>query len=155
MGRLAGYRPERYLAGIAYAPGQYEPLGMDTIELSLEAIAKPQLIIANGADNTNRTERPYNYFRKYFDRGAPWTFVLQNRTPHGCLQNAQTLILDLAPRRIDHAVECPGPGPRAYFTPEATEILDTWKHPVFNIKSSRVAPTSKPRPNELPAGWMP
>ena len=38
VGRLAGYRPERYLVGIAYAPGQYEPLGMDTIELSEDAI---------------------------------------------------------------------------------------------------------------------
>ena len=34
VGRLAGYRPDRYLAGIAYAPGQYDPLGMDTIELT-------------------------------------------------------------------------------------------------------------------------
>jgi hypothetical protein len=29
--RLAGYRLDRYVAGIAYAPGQYEPLGMNTI----------------------------------------------------------------------------------------------------------------------------
>jgi hypothetical protein len=29
VARLAGYRPDRYVAGIAYAPGQYEPLGMD------------------------------------------------------------------------------------------------------------------------------
>src|SRR5688572_2602943 len=46
--RLAGYRPERYLAGIAYAPGQYEPLGMDTIQLAGGAWKMPQLIIANG-----------------------------------------------------------------------------------------------------------
>ena len=57
VGRLAGYRAERYLAGIAYAPGQYEPLGMDTIELSQAAIRMPQLIIANGGDNINGTER--------------------------------------------------------------------------------------------------
>ena len=94
VARLAGWRPERYLAGIAYAPGQYEPLGMDTIELSREAIRAPQLIIANGGDNINGTERPYGYFRKYFEKGAPWTFVVQNRAPHCCLQNAQTLILD-------------------------------------------------------------
>ena len=51
VGRLAGYRPERYVAGIAHAPGQYEPLGMDTIELSDQAARSPQLIIANGGDN--------------------------------------------------------------------------------------------------------
>jgi hypothetical protein len=94
VGRLAGYRPERYVAGIAYAPGQYEPLGMDTIELSDQAMSSPQLIIANGGDNINGTERPYGYFKKYYERGAPWTFVVQNRTPHCCLQNAQTLILE-------------------------------------------------------------
>lgn len=54
--RLAGYRPERYIAGIAFAPGQYEPLGMDTIELPALAILSPQLIIANGGDNINGTE---------------------------------------------------------------------------------------------------
>jgi hypothetical protein len=64
VGRLAGFRPERFLAGILYAPGQYEPLGMDTIELSPEAIRKPQLIIAGGADDHVGTERPYRYFRR-------------------------------------------------------------------------------------------
>jgi hypothetical protein len=55
VGRLAAYRPERYLAGIAYAPGQYDPLGVDTIELSQDAIRTPQRIIANGGDNVNGT----------------------------------------------------------------------------------------------------
>jgi hypothetical protein len=68
VGRLAGYRPERYIAGIAYKPGQYEPLGMDTIELSDQAMSSPQLIIANGGDNIKGTERPYGYFKKYFLR---------------------------------------------------------------------------------------
>ena len=94
VARLAGYRPDRYVAGIAYAPGQYEPLGMDTIELSDQAMKTPQLIIANGGDNINGTERPYAYFKKYYERGAPWTFAVQNRTPHCCLQNAETLILE-------------------------------------------------------------
>jgi len=90
-GRLAAYRPQRFMAGIAYAPGQYEPLGMDTIELSNQAMSSPQLIIANGSDDHSGTERPYAYFRRHFDGGAMWTFAIQNRLPHCCLQNAQTL----------------------------------------------------------------
>jgi hypothetical protein len=42
VGRLARFRPERFLADILYAPGQQEPLGMDTIELGPKEIRKPQ-----------------------------------------------------------------------------------------------------------------
>ena len=154
VGRLAGYRPERYLAGIAYAPGQYEPLGMDTIELSPEAISSPQLIIANGGDNVNGTERPYAYFKRYFDMGAPWTFVIQNRTPHCCLQNAQTLILDWL-----HGVLTTDSkkraGERGYLKVEFSQLRDEWKRPIFNARSGRIGVNSKARPGELPAGWLP
>ena len=156
VGRLAGYRPERYVAGIAYAPGQYEPLGMDTIELSEQAIRSPQLIIANGGDNINGTERPYGYFKKYYERGAPWTFVVQNRTPHCCLQNAQTLILEWL-RAILSAEKSMrlGMGDHGYITAELTQLLDEWKRPVFNAASSRIGPHGKDKRGELPAGWMP
>lgn len=156
VGRLAGYRPERYIGGIAYAPGQYEPLGMDTIELSDQAIRKPQLIIANGGDNINGTERPYGYFKKYYERGAPWTFVVQNRTPHCCLQNAQTLILEwldaiFLAGKSGHL----GMGEHGYITAELTKVVDEWKRPVFNAASSRISPKRKAKSGELPAGWMP
>jgi hypothetical protein len=147
--RLAGYRPERYLAGIAYAPGQYDPLGMDTIELSQDAIRAPQLIIANGGDNVNGTERPYNYFKKYFDKGAPWTFVVQNRTPHCCLQNAQTLILDW----LDGVLTTPRKSwKHGYITVGLSNVTDEWHRPVFNATSARV---SERGGKELPAGWLP
>ena len=155
VGRLAGYRPGRYLAGIAYAPGSYEPLGMDTIELSAQAIVRPQLIIANGSDNVCGTERPYQYFKKYFERGAPWTFVVQNRAPHCCLQNAQTLILEwlrgvlaaeLSPRDIEEY---------GYLTVEFSNVADEWKRPVFNAKAARIGPKGKGKRGELPSGWMP
>jgi dienelactone hydrolase len=156
VGRLAGYRPERYLAGIAYAPGQYEPLGMDTIALSQNAIRMPQLIIANGADNINGTERPYAYFRKYFDKGAPWTFVIQNRTPHCCLQNVQTLILDWLRAILATPSKSWGAGKHGYITVEFSRVSDEWKRPVFNATSARVAETSRePASGELPAGWLP
>jgi hypothetical protein len=43
-------------------------------------------------DRITGTQRPYAYFRKYFDRGASWTFVVQNKTPHCCVINAKTLM---------------------------------------------------------------
>lgn len=149
--RMAGYRPERYLAGIAYAPGQYEPLGMDTIQLAAGAWKMPQLIIANGGDNINGTERPYAYFKKYFELGAPWTFVVQNRTPHCCLQNAQILILDWLHGVLSGSTT----GKFGFLTIEFSNVKDEWKRPVFNAKSSRVGPRESARRGEIPAGWMP
>ena len=155
VGRLAGYLPERYVAGIAYAPGQYEPLGMDTIELSDQATRSPQLIIANGGDNINGTERPYGYFKKFFDRGAPWTFVVQNRTPHCCLQNAGPLILDWLHAILTTDAKNRGVGPHGFLRVEVSATLDEWKRPVFNAVSGRVGTKGKARTGELPAGWMP
>jgi hypothetical protein len=154
VGRLADYRVGRYLAGIAYAPGQYEPLGMNTIELSPEALRHPQLIIANGGDNINGTERPYNYFRRHFDKGAPWTFVVQNRTPHCCLQNVQTLILDWVHGVLTTESSQMGTGDYGYLRVEVSKVVDEWKRPVFNATSSRVGPKAQAGSGELPAGWM-
>lgn len=155
VGRLAGYRPERYLAGIAYAPGQYEPLGMDTIQLPSKAISKPQLIIANGSDNINGTERPYSYFRKYFDQGAPWTFIIQNRAPHCCLQNVQVLILDWLHAVLTSETKNRGTQNYGYVTVKLSDVTDGWKRSVFNASSGRIGRKGKPRSGELPAGWLP
>jgi len=156
VARLAGYRPERYLAAIAYAPGQYNPLGMDTIELSKDAIGKPQLIIANGSDDHVGTERPYRYFRKYFDKGAPWTFVIQNKTPHCCLQNAQALILEWLNGVLTTVPASWGKGKYGYITVEASSVTDGWKNPTFNSTSARESEKGcQPRTAELCAGWLP
>jgi hypothetical protein len=71
VARLAGYVPDRMAAVIATGPGHFEPLGMDTIRLSAESPAIPQLVIAGSADAVSGTQRPYDYFRRYFDQGAP------------------------------------------------------------------------------------
>jgi dienelactone hydrolase len=156
VGRLAAFRPERYLAGIAYEPGQYDPLGMDTITLRGDAIRKPQLIIVGGADDHVGTERPYSYFRKYFDLGAPWTFVIQNRTPHCCLQNAQGLILDWLD---DVLVTKQDPIPNGlfgYLAVEQSQTKDGWHNATFNATGARVGrKVCQPRPKELCAGWLP
>jgi hypothetical protein len=34
------------------------------------------------------------WFEKYRGLGAPWAFVLQNNSPHGCTANSKDLILD-------------------------------------------------------------
>ena len=92
VGRFAGYAPDRVMAVVATHPG-HNPLGLETIDLTPEAAAIPQFILAGSTDRITGTERPYAYFRKYFDRGAPWTFVVQNRTPHCCVVNAKALVL--------------------------------------------------------------
>src|SRR5262249_54442040 len=88
-----GYAPERVAAVVAADAGQGDPLGLDTVELGTRAMGVPQLILAGASDVVSGTERPYRYFRKYFDRGAPWTFVVQNLTPHCCIINAKALVL--------------------------------------------------------------
>ena len=92
VGRFAGYAPDRVMAVVATHPG-HNPLGLETIDLSPKAAAIPQFILAGSTDRITGTERPYAYFRKYFDRGAPWTFVVQNKTPHCCVINAKALVL--------------------------------------------------------------
>jgi len=156
VGRLAGFRPDRYLAGVAYAPGQYDPLGMNTIQLHGEGIRKPQMIIAGGADDHVGTERPYLYFRKYFDQGAPWTFAIQNRTPHCCLENAQELILDWLSDVLNLSPHGKPAGQFGYISVEPSQILDGWKNPVFNVTSARLGNKAcQPKGEELCAGWLP
>jgi dienelactone hydrolase len=91
--RLVGSAPDRALAAILSSPGHYEPLGIDTVDLSPHALTVPQLIIAGSADDVSGTARPYLYFRRYRDLGAPWAFIVQNNSPHCCTANAKDLIL--------------------------------------------------------------
>lgn len=91
--RLADYAPDRVAAAIAAHAG-HSPRGLETIDLSPKGSAIPQLIVAGSTDRITGTQRPYDYFRKHFDRGAPWTFVVQNKTPHCCVINIKPLILE-------------------------------------------------------------
>ena len=59
VGRFAEYAPHRVLAVIASNPGHFDPLGVDTIALSPEAAAIPQLVLAGSADAITGTQRPY------------------------------------------------------------------------------------------------
>ena len=91
--RLVGAFAGRALAAVLSAPGHYEPLGIDTVDLNHQSLMVPELIIAGSADKVSGTARPYLYFKKYRDRGAPWSFVVQNGSPHCCTASARDLIL--------------------------------------------------------------
>jgi dienelactone hydrolase len=148
VARMAAYAPERALAVVGYAPGQYEPLGMDAIDLPKEALDVPQLIVANGADKVNGTARPYFYFQRYRRQGAPFTFVIQNRIPHCCVANVKSLILlwldavvherqpasAQAPlRAIDQARSWVGSQ-----QVEESETKDTWRTKVWNVSAAKI-----------------
>jgi hypothetical protein len=153
VARMTGFAPGRTLAAIASAPGQYEPLGMDTIDLPKEALAVPQLIIANGADNVNGTARPYFYFQKYRKQGAPFTFVIQNRTPHCCVANVVPLMLSW----LDAVIRERQPSSKG--TPlrsinqkqewtgrlevEDSGVKDTWKTKSWNVSNVDAEPASE------------
>jgi hypothetical protein len=150
-----GYRPGPILASIDHAPGQYIPLGMDTIHLSGDAMRSPQLVIANGADKVNGTAQPYEFFRRHWDWGAPWTFVIQNRKPHCCLQNAQTLILGWVEALLVRGWHPRPGGPFGFIEVEPTDVRDEWKAPVSYIRAAVVSNAKHPSSrNQLPAGWL-
>lgn len=158
VARMAGYAPERVLAVIPYAPGHFEPLGMDTIELPKTALAIPQLIIANGGDKICGTDRPYQYFRKHYEQGAPWAFVIQNNIPHCCMGNAQPLILTwlAAVLKLKRHTIAPQTGWQAFFQPVDTEVRDEWKQKTWNMREATVQSFKRNQPAELlPAGWLP
>lgn len=153
VARMAGFAPDRTLAVVALAPGQYEPLGMDTIDLPREALDVPQLIIANGADDVNGTARPYLYFQKYRRKGAPLTFVIQNRTPHCCVDNVVPLVLSWLDavvrvrqpssdrshlRAIDQKQEWVGK-----LEVEDSGVKDHWQTKSWNVRSAETKPTSE------------
>src|ERR1039457_6458054 len=90
---FVGYAPDRVVASILANPAHYDPVGIDNVSLPAAAVFVPELIIAGGADKIAGTQKPYDYFRSYGERGAPWAFVLQNKTLHCCVTNAKPLIL--------------------------------------------------------------
>jgi hypothetical protein len=161
VARMAGFAPDRTLAVIGYAPGQYEPLGMDTIELPKKALDVPQLIIANGADNVNGTARPYWYFQKYRKEGAPLTLVIQNRTPHCCVNNVMPLALvwldavirerqatssDLALLAVDQKQAWIG-----RLKVEDSGVKDHWGTKNWNVSSAEAEPAKEKSAEGTPA----
>jgi dienelactone hydrolase len=159
--RLVGYVPERAIAAILSAPGHFEPLGIDTVNLNAQAVAVPQLIIAGGADNVCGTARPYLYFRRYRDLGAPWAFVLQNKSPHCCTANAKSLMLhwleavirqrDASSGKVDQ-----DDGWLAYLKTRETDTRDSFGLRTFEVADAKVEESkSIASKGWIAAGWLP
>jgi hypothetical protein len=172
VGRFPEYAPDRVLAAIASDPGHGDTYGVNTINLSPKAAAVPQLILVGSDDAVSGTERPYAYFRKYFDQGAPWTFVVQNGTPHCCIINAKALVLEwlnaivirqatrssgsygFITTQESKASECPPPIQTAnpIWCRGAT---DSWGGKNWLATAAKVERCLTPPPGMLPAGWLP
>ena len=172
VGRLAEFAPDRILAVMPTDPGHFVPLGMDTINLSPKAASIPQLILAGSADAVSGTERPYAYFRRYFDAGAPWTFVVQNKSPHCCIMNAKPLLLEwldavlfrpakpntglygFIETRPSEATDCPDQSPPV--RPSwCRSTKDTWGGANWSVQAATVEPRQTPPDGMLPSGWLP
>jgi hypothetical protein len=171
--RFAEYAPDRVVAIIASNPGHGTNLGMDTIELSAKAVAIPQLILVGSADRITGTERPYAYFRKHFDQGAPWTFIVQNGIPHCCIINAKPLVLEwlhaVVVRRQTRASgsygfirttpseiqECPKPSPDPANTIWCRGTTDTWGGANWSVAAAQVERRTTGPEGMIPAGWLP
>jgi pimeloyl-ACP methyl ester carboxylesterase len=172
VGRFAAYAPDRVLAVVAAHPG-HNPLGLETIDLSPEAAAIPQFVLAGSTDRITGTKRPYAYFRKYFDRGAPWTFVVQNKTPHHCVINAKELVLMWLDAVVVQRITRRN-AERYGFIRTAPETLqgcsnlfpatvpiwchgakDAWGGENWFVSSAAVEPRPSPPQGMMPAGWLP
>ncbi len=172
-GRFAEYAPDRVSAVLATHPG-HNPLGLETIELSQRGMAIPQLIVAGSTDRITGTDRPYAYFRKYFDRGAPWTFVVQNRTPHCCVINAKALILNWLEAVVVKRMAREKDTTRYGFIRTAAETMqgcpnlfppavpiwchgtkDAWGGENWAVSAATIERRQDPPAGMKPGGWLP
>ena len=167
VARLIAYMPDRVLAGIEYSPSQYDPLGIDTVDLPESALVVPQLIIANGADEIAGTKRPYDYFQRHRKRNAPLTFVVQNRVPHCCVANMTPLVLlwlgEVIRQRRPTTEKKPlssiseTHGWEGFIKTQISAVKDEWKESVWNVSQAWIEPHGKQFPvaNAQDAGWLP
>jgi predicted esterase len=155
VARMVAYAPDRILAAIEYAPGHYEPIGIDTVKLPEAALSVPQFIIANGADNICGTQRPYAYFERYHDR-APLTFMVQNRVPHCCVMNVISIVLLWLDDVISQGLSSDDKPLRAIartnswrgFIKTEDSGVKSWKtEPVWNVTDAWVEPHGDPAPS--------
>ena len=163
--QFVGYAPDRVVAAVLANPAHYDPVGIDNVHLSAAAVFVPQLIIAGGADEVAGTQRPYDYFRSYRDRGTPWAFVLQNKTPHCCVINAKPLIL----LWLGEIMKLRAPSPNTPLRKINVEngwlgsiricpsqIHDTWGNPTWDVCDASIEPARHSDPSDqISAGWFP
>jgi hypothetical protein len=162
VARLVAYAPDRVIAAISADPGHFDPLGIDTVTLSDAVLAVPQLVLSGGSDPVSGTQRPYEYFRRHFDRGAPWAFVIQNKTPHCCIINAKRLITQWLDEVVISAsadtlrVIDRTKGWGGFIETRVNETKDSWGGMNSSVSEATIRPVrSKPPDSMSPAGWFP
>ena len=172
VGRLAEFAPDRVVAVIPTAPGHFDPLGMDTISLSPKAVRIPHLILVGSSDAVSGTQRPYEYFRRHFEQGGPWTFIVQNKAPHCCIMNAKALILrwvdavvvqrltratgwyGFIKNRPSDAIDCPGQS--APVRPSwCRSTKDAWGGANWSVMAATIDSRPNPPVGMMVAGWLP
>jgi hypothetical protein len=162
--RLVVFAPERIVAAILAAPGQGEPFGIEHIELSGLALNVPQLIVVGGSDDHVGTQRPYDYFLRHWNRGAPWTFLVQNKIPHCCVINVKPLILEWLgdvvslrqPKPDKPLRQIPLKGWFGAMRPCDVISHDHWGEPLWNVCSASVQTIGRNAPTGFQiAGWLP
>ena len=161
---FVGYAPDRVVASIPTDPGHHDPAGIDNVRLPDSALGVPELIMAGGVDKVCGTERPYNYFRKYRDRGAPWAFLVQNKAPHCCIINTKSLMLAW----LDEIIKVRHPSPtrplrtidvsrgwEGYIRACPSDVHDGWGSPTWNVCGASVQRVGETAPaQQIPAGWF-
>ncbi len=162
--RLVAFLSDRALAAILSSPGHFEPVGIDTVKLNRRVLSVPELIIAGGADSVSGTARPFEYFREYREQGAPWAFVVQNRSPHCCTANVKELILiwleEVMKQRQPRARNAQlrpmdqSGGWLAEFNKQETDITDSFRLRTFNITHAAIHPATRGQ-SPTDAGWLP
>jgi len=127
---------------------------------------------AGSADSVSGTERPYAYFRRHFDQGASWTFVVQNRVPHCCIMNAKSLVLEwvdaVAVRRLSRpsgsygfietrltdATDCPEH--TSPIRPSwCRSTKDAWNGANWSVTAASITRSQDPPAGMIRAGWLP
>ena len=164
--RLVGSSPERALAAVLSSPGHYEPMGIDTVELSPQALNVPELIIAGSADDVSGAARPYNYFQKYREIGAPWVFLVQNNSPHCCTANARDFIIHwleavLKQRQVPSSTKAlrdmnSRNGWLVFVKTRETDTKDSFGLNTFEVVEAEIQPLHQAVPQKWKAaGWLP
>lgn len=156
------YAPARIIAAVLIHPAHYEPMSLDRVQLSTEGREVPELIFAGGMDKVATTQAPYDYFRRYLDQGAPWTFLVQNGAGHFGISATKPLILAW----LDDVLKRRSPDPSrplrkmdetdswagyiARCSPEESAVV------IWNVCSAIVEKSaSEAQKNMMPAGWLP
>lgn len=166
IGRFIAEYPKRVLAGVLSAPGHFPPQGINTVELDRAAQLVPELIIAGGADDKSGTQLPYEYFTKYRQLGAPWTFVVQNQSPHCCTANVKHFMLDwlsaVLEQRMPSTAGLPLRNVRdegdwlGVIRTEPTSVRDAFHLRTFNVTDAEIRPAEGSQPaGPSDASWLP